>query len=266
MSFLSVADCCRRLCIDPKTFRHWLEAAHLSLSPHPTDGRSKGLPPEHLERLAAAHRRMLVPWPSQPQASPSTSREDAARASAPAPQPTLPASELLSVLLAQLSLMHEHLARLSHQLVPPEVAGPIHPPTLEAAAAALSPPALRPSASDKQEAVQESRPRPPARVLPLVEYGRDGHYVVICPKEGRLSIEPDSDEWFAWLQSRSAFRFVGQAGRFTAHRESNRLPNAVWRAHRKIRNRTYNQRLAHTPGLTSTVLEQAAATLQAHLK
>jgi hypothetical protein len=209
MTLLSVADCCRRLCIDPKTFRHWLEAAHLSLSPHPTDGRSKGLPPKHLELLAAAHRRMLVPWPSQPEASPPTSREDAARASAPAPEPTLPASELLSMLLAQLSLMHEQLARLSHQLeplVPPAVAGPLHPPALSQTAAALSPPAVRPWASDKQEAVQESRPRPPARVLPLVEYGRDGHYVLICPQEGRLSFEPDSPQWFAWLEGRSSFR------------------------------------------------------------
>ena len=99
-----------------------------------------------------------------------------------------------------------------------------------------------------------------------MEYGRDGHYVVICPKEGRLGFEPDSPEWFAWLESRSSFRFVGQAGRFTAHREVSRLPNAVWRAHRKLRNHTCNQRLAHTPGLTISVLEQAAATLQAHLK
>ena len=52
----------------------------------------------------------------------------------------------------------------------------------------------------------------------------------------------------------------------TAHRESERLPNAVWRAHRKMRNQTSNQRLAHTPELTICVLEQAAATLQAHLK
>ncbi len=90
--------------------------------------------------------------------------------------------------------------------------------------------------------------------------------MVICPKQGRLSFEPDSPQWFTWLESRSSFRFVGKAGHFTAHREVSRLPNAVWRAHRKLRNHTYNQRLAHTPDLTSRVLEQAAATLQAHLK
>jgi hypothetical protein len=130
----------------------------------------------------------------------------------------------------------------------------------------VSPPAGLPAASDQQASGQASPSRPPAQVLPLVEYGRDGHYVLICPQEGRLSFEPDSQEWFAWLSSRSSFRFVGKAGRFTAHRECERLPNAVWRAHRKLRNHTYNQRLAHTPSLTVSVLEQAAATLQAHLK
>ncbi len=84
--------------------------------------------------------------------------------------------------------------------------------------------------------------------------------MVICPQHGLLPLEPDTPDWFAWLATQSSFRFVGKAGHFTAHREADRLPNAVWRAHRKMRNHTYNQRLAHTPGLTSSVLEQAAAT------
>ncbi len=256
MTFLSVADCCRRLAIDPKTLRRWLAAAQLSLSPHPTDGRSKGLCPEQLQQLATAHRRTLLPLSAQPHACPPTSKEDAASA--------LSSSEVLSGLLAQLSTVPEHLERLSSQLE--QLLPPAHRPALEEAAPLASPPAELPAASNQQETVQETRPRPPARVLALVEYGRDGHYVVLCPKEGRLSFEPDSPDWFAWLSRRSSFRFVGKQGHFTAHRECERLPNAVWRAHRKIRNRLYNQRLAHTPELTSNVLEQAAATLQAHLK
>jgi hypothetical protein len=257
MIFLSLADCCRRLAIDPKTFRRWLKAAQFELSPHPTDGRSKGLSPEQLEQLATAHRRTLAPCQTPP---PPVS---------PAPaEPAPPESQLLAALLVELLTVHEQLSRLSHQLerLPPEIAGTLHPPALSEAAAVARPPAVLPAASDKQANVQETRSRPLARVLPLVEYGRDGHYVVICPKEGRLSFEPDSPDWFAWLASRSSFRFVGKQGHFTAHRECERLPNAVWRAHRKIRNRTYNQRLAHTPDLSSSVLEQAAATLQAHLK
>jgi hypothetical protein len=40
----------------------------------------------------------------------------------------------------------------------------------------------------------------------------------------------------------------GREGQLTAHRESQRLPRAVWRAHRKIRNQTYNQRLEKMVG------------------
>jgi transposase-like protein len=267
MTLIALTDCCRKLSIDPKTFRRWVKQAQLSLQPHPTDGRSKGLCPEQLEQVATAHRRTLVPCQTQPPPQPAKSRPDSARASAA--EPALPENELLSGLLAQLSTVQEQLSRLSQQLeqqLSLSSSGPVHPAAREEAAAVVSPPVVLPAASKEQQSVQEILPRPPAQVLPLVEYGRDGHYVVICPKEGRLSFEPDSPEWFAWLESRSSFRFVGKEGRFTAHRESDRLPNAVWRAHRKIRNHTYNQRLAHTPALTIRVLEQAAATLQAHLK
>jgi hypothetical protein len=265
MPLISLTDCCRLLVIDPKTFRRWLAAAQLALEPHPTDGRSKGLPSELLEHLATTHRRTLAPGQTQPPPHPPSSRPEQACA-VPAESSE---SELLCKLLAQLSTVQEQLGRLSHQLSelqPPAKADPVHPPALSDTTALAIPPAVLPAACNQQEMVQETPPRPPARVLPLVEYGHDGHYVLICPVQGRLSFEPDSDEWFAWLSSRSSFRFVGKEGHFTAHRESDRLPNAVWRAHRKIRNHTYNQRLTHTPALTIGVLEQAAATLQAHLK
>jgi len=260
MTFLSLADCCRLLAIDPKTFRRWLAAAQLSLRPHPTDGRSKVLSWEHLEQLAHAHRRTLLGPSAQPEASPATSRPEAARASAA--EAVVSSSALLSTLLTLLTALQEQL----ELLLQPQVADPAHPPALGDCVRLAIQPEVRPSAPDKQEPMEETPPRPPARVLPLVEYGHDGHYVLICPEQGRLGFEPDSVAWFAWLESRSSFRFVGREGRFTAHRECERLPNAVWRAHRKLRNHTFNQRLAHTPELTIRVLEQAAATLQAHLK
>ena len=103
-------------------------------------------------------------------------------------------------------------------------------------------------------------------MLPLVEAAPQGHYVVLCPKHGLLALQPDTPAWFAWLETQSAFRFVGTQGRLTVHREISRLPNAAWRAHRKLRNHTYNLHLGQTQELTSAVLEQAAATLEAHLK
>jgi hypothetical protein len=90
--------------------------------------------------------------------------------------------------------------------------------------------------------------------------------VVLCPKHGLLSLEPDSPPWFAWLATLSSFRFVGTQGHLTVHREIERLPRAAWRAHRKIRNHTYNLPLGQTEDLTIAVLEQAAAALQAHLQ
>jgi len=108
-------------------------------------------------------------------------------------------------------------------------------------------------------------PRKPVHVLPLVEWSSAGHYVVICPQQGLLALEPESSAWFAWLATQSSFRFVGRHGRFTAHHEVERVPNGAWRAHRHIHNHSYNLRLGPTQDLTMATLEQAATTLQAHL-
>jgi hypothetical protein len=108
-------------------------------------------------------------------------------------------------------------------------------------------------------------PRKPVHVNPRVEWSSEGRYVVICPKKGLLPLEPDTPAWFTWLAEQSSFRFVGQAGHFSAHHEW-RTPNGAWRAHRHIRNHGYSLRLAPSPELTMAVLEQVATVLQAHLK
>jgi hypothetical protein len=102
-------------------------------------------------------------------------------------------------------------------------------------------------------------------VLPLVEYGAGGAYVVVCPERGMLDFLPDSPEWFAWLSELPSFRFMGKLGRFTAHRGGSKSPNRSWRASRQIRNRSYNHPLGKTEGLTVNHLEQVAAVLQSHL-
>jgi hypothetical protein len=103
-----------------------------------------------------------------------------------------------------------------------------------------------------------------SHVLPWVEYGAQGKYVVISPERGLLEFEPDSPEWFAWLSTQLSFRFAGQSGRFTAHRGAC-LPTRGWRASRHIRNRSYNYPIGKTESLTIATLEQVAATLQSHL-
>src|SRR5207248_8703270 len=138
-------------------------------------------------------------------------------------------------------------------------------PAPQAKAAKQTPkPAAAAPRSRRAAAAATTPPRKPIHVLPRVEWASDGHYVVICPKLGVLTLEPDSPAWFAWLARQSSFRFVGRCGHLTAHHEW-RVPRGAWRAHRQIRNHNYTLRLAPTQDLTIAVLEQAAATLQAHL-
>jgi hypothetical protein len=107
-------------------------------------------------------------------------------------------------------------------------------------------------------------PAKPAHVIPRVEYAKEGQYVVICPKHGVLPFEPDTQPWFAWVAQQSSFRFVGKEGHFTAHHEWT-TPRGAWRAHRQVRNHSYNLPLAPNQHLTIAVLEQAAHALHAHL-
>lgn len=261
MTILSLADGCRLLAIDPKTLRRWLAQAQLTPQPHPTDARLKGLTRDHLLLLARAHHRSLPALPEEPPA-PAPTR--------PAEEPPLPPELLdllwtLTQLPAQVAALQQQLTGLTQLLHPPPpvtacpaangTAGGVEPPPAKASAK------LRPAASSRKK-----RPGPPAHVLPLVEYGTAGHYVVICPKHGLLPLEPESPAWFAWLATLSSFRFVGKQGRLTAHREVARVPRGAWRAHRNLRNHTYNLRLGSTQSLTIAALEQAAAALQAHLK
>lgn len=102
-----------------------------------------------------------------------------------------------------------------------------------------------------------------SRVLPLIEYGAHGSYVVICPQEGELHLTPDSPEWFDWLATLSSFRFVGQQGRLSAYRKPGRT--FCWFAYRRIHRRRYEHALGRTDQLTIDHLEQMAAQLQSSL-
>lgn len=105
-----------------------------------------------------------------------------------------------------------------------------------------------------------------SRLIPLIEYGAAGSYIIICPQEGVLPLQPDSPEWFEWLASLSSFRFVGQQGRFTAyHERGHQDPTRSWRAYRSLHNRLYKHSLGVTELLSIKRLEQVAALLQSEL-
>jgi transposase-like protein len=257
MTFVSVADACRRLGIDAKTLRRWLADAQLSLQSHPSDGRKKGVSAQHLQALAPLHQRSLTPLPQQPPAL-----EASEEPSLPAVLLALP--ERLGALHAQLAALQQQVAALTHLLQqhvqePAISVAPAKPPRTTKHLA--KPPS---SAPRSRRAATAKTPAKPTHVLPRVEYDRQGRYVVICPKGGLLPLEPDSPEWFAWLAKQSSFRFMGKVGRLTAHHER-RVPRGAWRAHRQIRNHSHTLRLAPTQELTIAVLEQAAEALQAHL-
>lgn len=252
MVVVSVAEAARRLGIDAKTLHRWLAEMQLPLQCHPYDGRKKGVSAEHLQVLARRHQRSLTPCPPEPSAP--------GESLVPVLPPALLAlPERLSALQAQVAALEQQVADLTHllgqQAHPPVSPAPQPQPSRRSSRPARSTPRARPTAKPS---------RKPVHVIPRVEYGEQGQYVVICPKRGVLPFEPDTPEWFAWVAEQNSFRFVGQVGHFTAHHWW-RVPRGAWRAHRQIRNHTYNLRLAPTQELTMAVLEQAAAALQAHL-
>lgn len=257
MTFVSLADACRRLGIDAKTLHRWLADAQLALQCHPHDGRKKGVSDEHLQVLARLHHRRLassqeegpVPLACQIRALPAD---------------LLSLPEQLAAMQAQLVTLQQQVTDLTRLLTqhPPDPVLPLAP--TKPSSTAKRPAKSTRSASRSRPAATAKTPPKAVHVIPRVEYGEEGHYVVICPKHGLLPFEPDTQEWFAWLREHDSFRFVGRSGHFTAHHEW-RVPKGAWRAHRHIRNRVYTQRLAPTQQLTLAVLEQAAEALQAHL-
>jgi len=257
MIFVSVAQATTRLGIDAKTLRRWLAEAQLPLHSCPQDGRKKGVSAEDLQALARRHQRSLAPLP---EASPAATAGQGLEL----PSALLELPEQLGALQAQMAALQQQMAALTH-LLQQQAPAPVSPTpqtqpsrTRKRSSTPATLPA-RPAAS-----APATTPRKPVHVIPRVEYSEQGHYVVICPKGGLLPFEPDTPEWFAWVAQQDSFRFVGQAGHFTAHHEW-RVPKGAWRAHRHLRNRIYIQRLAPNHELTLAVLEQAAAALQAHV-
>ena len=122
MTHISLTDCCRLLNIDPKTLRRWLDLAHLSLLPHPTDARIKGITTEQLRHVATVHRRWLADFPEAVSLSVPLS---------PPPEPPPLSGKLtdvlqtISELSAQIVVLQQRLADLTQLLHPvPVLASP----------------------------------------------------------------------------------------------------------------------------------------------
>jgi len=299
MTLVPFTDCCAMLGIDAKTLRNWLRQTNLEWAAHPKDARLKCLTQEQVQQLASLHSRPLpLPGSTPPalqETAPvlgligehaQTSPESQAQLVQATPLLPPPMSEeadfrkKLSCLERSITSMQEQLAQLALGLL--QERSLRYERRLSALEAHLQPKLDAPACVHELEAVvQAHQSEPPSttarrlhpaelrarsRVIPLIEYGAAGTYVVICPQEGALELVPDSAEWFEWFATLSSFRFVGQQGRFTAYRDSKHgRPTRSWRAHRWIHQQDYKHSLGVTDQLTITRLEQVAAILQAHV-
>jgi hypothetical protein len=264
MTSLALMECCQRLCVTPKTLRQWLAQAEMSLHPHPTDARITCLTSKQLQLLAALHGRVL-----QPSGNPLVSGGLEAAETTDADLRTR-----LAQLEALVAALQTQLTELTFQLLRErEQRAEQRLQALEAQLRVVRDEALAPLAGSAPR-VPEQPEMPPlvchptekrAPLIPLIEYGARGRYVMISPEKGELLITPDSPEWFAWLASLSSFRFVGQQGRFSARRGYNRSPNRCWYAQRGIHQKNYSKYLGVSEHLTIARLEQVAAHFQSYL-
>ncbi len=296
MTTFPLTECSTMLAIDPKTLRQWLRQANLPLQPHPTDARLKCLSLEHVQQLAALHHRPLLSPGSAPPAPPSAAAARIQPKRATHVEPACDAApvqmgstssptcageadliEKLTHLETQVTTMQQHLTQLALELLHErELRYEQRLHTLEA----LLPPTERQTAlppafqmmegqfqhgekDRKERGLHPAELRARSRVIPLIEYGAGGSYVVICPQEGELHLTPDSPAWFDWLATLSSFRFLGKQGRFSAYRKG-RLSRR-WSAYRTIHQHSYQHYLGTTDHLTIDCLEQMAAKLQSYM-
>jgi len=271
MTSLSLAECCRLLAIDPKTLRQWLAQAQIALHTDQANAKIKCLTSEQVQTLACLHGRGLQ-LPAAASAATATTSE----AKSQMLLTTLPDADLrtrLAQMEAQVATLQAQLTDLTLQLLRErEQRTEQRLLALEAELASGDHPSVPFSGSVTVVSCQAALPELVChptergnRLIPLIEYGARGRYVLISPEEGELAITPDSPEWFAWLASLSSFRFVGRDGRFSARRGYNQRPNRCWYAQRGIHQKNYSKYIGVSEHITIARLEQIAAHFQSYL-
>jgi predicted ATPase/DNA-binding CsgD family transcriptional regulator len=98
-----------------------------------------------------------------------------------------------------------------------------------------------------------------AQVSPIIQDG-----ILTALRDGSaVRIVVDSSDWYAWLQTASAFTFRGEQGLFTAHKEraGNQRGRAYWRAYRKHDGKLHRAYLGQSEELTLERLQSVAVVL-----
>ncbi len=292
MTLFPLMECCELLAIDPKTMRHWLKQATMSLCIHPVDRRRKCLTGAQVQQLAVLHNRTLKtdeasPWaslvappclevPQEPAHQDPIShmeREKIAGADDEALHQKL--SQLEAQVIAQQQqlilltrdLLRERATRTDHLFFPRDAS--VQPKTgseiLDRHHENLSFSLFVPK--DAVRPLHPAEQRAHFLVLPpLIEYSASGTYVVISSQEGDIPLIPDRLEWFEWFRTLSSFRFVGQSGRLSACRGYRRhRPIRTWYAYRTIHQHDYKHYLGLSEHLTVAHLEAMAAKFQSYV-
>jgi DNA-binding transcriptional MerR regulator len=284
MAMFPVATGARLLGIHPKTLHQWLKAAEFPLAAHPTDARLKCVAEEHLLELARRHGRPLpevteaLGSPEEPVRSLPTGADLAPTASSwPTPSPS--EASLIGHLISletRMVTLQEQFAQLALALLEEREQGyeqritaleallhsSLEGPLQQADDLAASQGVLL----SRRQCLHPADQRARSRVTALVEYSSQGRYVLVCPHQGEQAFAPDSPQWFDWLATLPSFRFIGQAGRFSAYREyRGRGQTRCWTAFRYFHHHTHKHYMGVTDHLTIDCLEQTAALLQAQL-
>ncbi|GHO72047.1 hypothetical protein KSC_109390 [Ktedonobacter sp. SOSP1-52] len=196
MTSLSFIECCRLLNVDPKTLRQWLTQAQIALHAHSTDARVKCLTQEQVFVLANLHDRILPM--SEPTAF--TSPTPSAFANQ-LPLPSAAEADLrarLAQLEAQVATLQTQLTNVALQLLQERQYATAQQQLALSFQTHLrdQPSVTLPlSAEPLLQAVPPLVCHPTEKrnpLIPLIECGAKGHYVLISPEEGELAITPDS--------------------------------------------------------------------------
>jgi len=285
-------DSCDLLAVDPKTLRHWLKQASMSVSVHPADGRRKCLTREQVQQLAALHDRVLTPDETLHATSPVEPLPREALQKSPLPDTSsivgqektideldahsldrklshleaLIVNQQQQLILLTQELLRERATRTQPPLSPLDISAQLQE---ERGADDLHAENPTTSTTVRQNGIRPLHPAEQrARFLvlpPLIEYSATGTYVVISSQEGEIPLIPDSLEWFEWFRTLSSFRFVGKSGHFGACRGYDRRPKRTWYAHRTLHQHEYRHYLGLSEHLTIAHLEQMAARLQSYV-
>ena len=113
----------------------------------------------------------------------------------------------------------------------------------------------------------------PNRQLPRLTGPRGGRllpdYFLYCNETNDTLwwVDPNSPEWFCWLDGLTSFDFDGKDGDFTASKRPPNRPGEVahWIASQQWGNKEYKRDLGQTENLTTFYLEEVAADIEAEI-